>query len=162
VASSTPFSGPLSSSSSYPFSLTVVAVAMKGDASLRVSLVLSAGRLLLRGWKDSSEPRGIGQGGLAHGPVAHHACVGVGLRVTRPVILHHLCIFNVRGGVVKGKVVPSGHRAAFGRLWGLGTFWSCGQAGRGALGRARAAVDGANLQAVAGRSLPLLSVLYPS
>jgi hypothetical protein len=35
--------------------LVVMAAAMKCDASLWVSLVLCAGRLLLRGWKDSSD-----------------------------------------------------------------------------------------------------------
>jgi hypothetical protein len=73
VASSIPSSGLLSSSSD-PSSSVAMAMAMKCDASLRVSLMLSTGQLCLRGWKDSSEPQGIGQGGWACDPMARYWC----------------------------------------------------------------------------------------
>jgi hypothetical protein len=73
VASSIPSSSLLSSSSD-PSSSMAMAMAMKCDASLRVSLMLSTGQLCLRGWKDSSEPQGIGQGDWAHDPMAHYWC----------------------------------------------------------------------------------------
>jgi hypothetical protein len=55
VVSSIPFFGAFSSSSDLSTSLAAMTAAMKCDASLQASLVLSTERLLLRGWKDSNE-----------------------------------------------------------------------------------------------------------